>query len=138
MIEFWAVIGLAITDHHFREALDDVKTDRRQLNNLMKEHCFRLSNYELGELHRLISIPEIMRQMKKIHDLYWYRGDAICSTSITFEPHGAKFVTPYLYYNPMTGEFEIPPAHVLNTAQGIVEPDPNAVFDEVSGEWKLS
>ncbi|MEW6210823.1 MAG: hypothetical protein AB1631_20830, partial [Acidobacteriota bacterium] len=66
MIEYWAVLGLAVVDHHFREALFRAREDRSLLDRLMKEHCFRLSRYELGELQRVISTPGVVERLAEI------------------------------------------------------------------------
>jgi|SRR5215470_16096298 len=85
MIEYWAVIGLACLDDEFREKLVKAKGNARTLNQLMKDNCFRLSLYELGEVQRLMRIPKVVESMEAIYDAEWSE-ETICWTAKTFNP----------------------------------------------------
>ena len=85
MIEYWAVIGLACVDGEFRKKLEINKEDASKIDQLMKEYGFRLRFYELGEVQRLMRIPEIVKSMETIYDKEWSKK-SICLTAKTFNP----------------------------------------------------
>jgi hypothetical protein len=91
VIEYWAVIGLACLDDEFRQELTERRNDGGQINKLMKEHGFRLSLYELGEVQRLMKIEGVREAMKTIYELEWSEF-CICITSKTFN---TKYLHPH-------------------------------------------
>jgi hypothetical protein len=71
MIEYWAVIGLACLDDEFREALEDKIENDAEFEGYLKDQGFRLSRYEVGEVKRLIGIPEVIQGMDQIYRREW-------------------------------------------------------------------
>jgi hypothetical protein len=68
MIDFWAVIGLASLDHNFLEQLEE-HADEVQIP--VREYGFRLSRWEMGELKRVLSIPEVRHHLHAICQTGW-------------------------------------------------------------------
>ncbi len=103
MIEYWAVLGLAIIDEEFREALAKAKRDTGKLRRIVRDYGFRLSRYELGELQRVINSKDpkdpkvnVLDLMHKIHHLIWFEDDP-CWPAMTPNP---KYRHPYLVLVP--------------------------------------
>ncbi|HWQ33661.1 MAG TPA: hypothetical protein VNQ79_12480 [Blastocatellia bacterium] len=71
MIEYWAVIGLACLDDEFRKALEGKKEKDAEFEGYLKDQGFRLSRYEVGEVKRLIGIPEVIQGMDLIYRFEW-------------------------------------------------------------------
>jgi hypothetical protein len=106
MIEYWAVLGLAIIDEEFLETLAKAKRDIGKLRKVVKDYGFRLSRYEMGELQRVINAkdhnakdPEnrkgnVLDLMRQLHHLIWFEEDP-CWPAMT---PNAKYRHPYLVY----------------------------------------
>jgi hypothetical protein len=86
MIEFWALVGLAVCDEDFRKELKEVREDVNRLGQTIQKYGFRLSCYELVEFQRVISIklcnfpPDPAPQnslevMDYLHDEWWVPED---------------------------------------------------------------
>lgn len=101
MVEYWAVLGLCVTDCDFRRGL---QTDALAT---VKEYGFRLSRYELGEVKRLMAIPEVIEGLTKAHVHGWVDEGGACWTGATPTP---EYEHPYLRFDREVGAFvEVPP-----------------------------
>jgi hypothetical protein len=68
MVEFWACIGLGCMDREFLAALKEpARIGKSTVGEVVREYGFRLSYFELAELERLLSIPDIVTAMEKIY-----------------------------------------------------------------------
>lgn len=100
MIEYWAVLGLCVTDCDFRRKLQS------DPEITVKEYGFRLSRYEMGEVKRLIAIPEVIEGLTKAHVHSWVEMD-YCWTAATPVP---EYQHPHLRFDRDSGTFmEVPP-----------------------------
>jgi len=95
MVEYWAVLGLFVTDCDFRRKLQS------DPDAAVKEYGFRLSRYELGEVKRLMAIPEVIEGLAKAHVHSWYAGD-LCWTAATQTP---DYEHPHLRFDREMGSF---------------------------------
>ena len=68
MVEFWAVIGLASLDHVF---LKERTEHAPNVEGTVREYGFRLSRYEMGELKRILRIPDAVANMHNICRISW-------------------------------------------------------------------
>lgn len=68
MFEFWALIGLACLDRVFLEQLTAKKSN---LEPLVRHYGFRLSRWEMGELYRIMQLPEVVHHMHMICEDAW-------------------------------------------------------------------
>jgi hypothetical protein len=82
MIEYWAVLGLAIIDEEFLEALAKAKGDIGKLRKVVKAYGFRLSRYEMGEPQRVLNAKDhedrkgnVLGLMRQMHHLIWFEED---------------------------------------------------------------
>jgi len=82
MIELYAVIGLASLDDEFREKLENSREGMDSIREVLKDYGFRLSLYEIGEVQRLMHIPEVIECMDTIYNEYWDEG-CVCLTAMT-------------------------------------------------------
>jgi|SRR5262245_7522170 len=99
MVEYWAVLGLCVTDCDFRRKLQS------DAYATVKEYGFRLSRYELGEVKRLMAIPEVIEGLTKAHIHNWDEG--ACWTGATPTD---DYVHPYLRFDREIRSFvEVPP-----------------------------
>ncbi len=100
MVEYWAVLGLCVTDCDFRRKLQS------DAEATVKEYGFRLSRYELGEVKRLMVIPEVIEGLTKAHVHSWV-SERGCWTGATPTD---EYVHPHLRFDHEIGAFvEIPP-----------------------------
>src|SRR5262245_34677632 len=107
MVEYWAVLGLCVTDCNFRRKL------QIDADIAAKEYGFRLSHYEIGEVKRLMAIPEVVEGLTKAHVHSWSDDDP-CWTGVTPTD---KYVHPHLSFDHEIGSFvEVRQEHVRQKA----------------------
>jgi hypothetical protein len=70
-MEFWALIGLACLDHVF---LRELEANIDNLQKPVREFGFRLTRWEMGELYRILTVPDAFHHMHEICQMLW--GDA--------------------------------------------------------------
>lgn len=102
MIEYWAVLGLAIIDEEFLEALSKAKRDIGKLRKVVKDYGFRLSRYEMGELQRVINVKNhenrkgnVLDLMGQIHHLIWFEEDPCWPAMTPNDRYRHPYLAPY-------------------------------------------
>ena len=88
MVEYWAVLGLCVTDCEFRSKLQS------DTEATVKEYGFRLSRYEIGEIKRNMATSGVIEGLSLAHRHIWEHGEQRpdCWTGAT--PSSA-YVHPY-------------------------------------------
>lgn len=104
MIEFWAVIGLACLDHVFLAELTKYKAD---VEGTIREYGFRLSRYEMGELKRILRIPDAVSSMHNICKVAWAQAlndEAPCGWSAARSAKHDPEPDPHPYRHPLEND----------------------------------
>lgn len=105
MVEYWAVLGLCVTDCDFRRRLQS------DPDAAVKEYGFRLSRYEIGEVKRLMAIPEVIEGLTKAHIYQWSEDIRDpCWTGVTPKD---DYVHPHLIFDRETGSFVDVPQELI-------------------------
>lgn len=83
MIDFWAVLGLAIVDVPFRDKVLEVRKDLKELTDWVnKENNFQLSRFEVKEFADFMGHDVVKHCMEEMHKIW---NPRICGPSLTYE-----------------------------------------------------
>ena len=83
MIDFWAVMGLAIVDVPFQKEVFRAKDDVRALTKVVNgKYSFHLSRFEVREFSDFMKNPGVLDNLKALHRFWMPK---ICEVSLTFE-----------------------------------------------------